>query len=74
MGNKGAKVLTLLNGKFNVITVHIFVVHAVHKCHKVNVFKSLLNPLRRCENFSCIAQLCTNKHRTASMCENILQH
>ena len=28
------------------------------------------NPQRRCENLSCI-QLCTNKHRTASMCENI---
>ena len=32
---------------------------------------SFLNQQRKCENLSCIAQLCTNKHRTVNMCENI---
>ena len=39
MGNKWAKVLTLLKWEFNThfITVHIFVVHDAQKCYKVNM-------------------------------------
>ena len=75
MGNKGAKVLTLFNDKFNILLLSTFVVHAKHKCHKVNMcLKLCFIHKEGVKNLSRIAQLCTSKHRTTSMCENTLQH